>query len=536
MNSTVYAERLARMVSDPAPVATAPVPVRAITGRENRDLLASRGMTIKARFDNSLTTGENQQLWALSDSSSIDSAANYGTRRILRMRARYMYHNNPFVIGAANRLGKFVVGPGPKLHLGTNNEKANDAVEVSFAKWAKRVQLGRKLRVSRAARFYNGEGFNLLRTNPKIKHPVKLDVFEIECDRVTSPLSGIYPAQYPDQWFDGVTLDRWGNKENYQILRQHPGAFGAFLLTGTEFDNWPAQFVLHDYSRLRPEQQRGIPEATPALDLFEEARRYRKSVLAASETAADYAGWIETMAPTEIDPGASNQEFESGYGPQMDYVDIRRRQMGVLPGGAKAMQMKAEQPVTTYDSYMLSLMVEASQVLDMPLFILTGDARLANMSSAYVATQSFIKTTQTDREDYELLLDQVFEEWLAEARCIAGLIPDDLDDDPDHAWRWDRVATHADPSKMASAQNQRLKNGSRSPSIECADDGLEFEEVAKRSAQDYGVSIEEYKAALFQSTFAERGTPPPAAINDPEAQIAPSPGRADPVSTDDEDQ
>jgi capsid protein len=480
-------------------VSHAPPAMPPVSNAQNRQML-------RARFDNQFTTEDNRQLWALSDAMSVDASANYGVRRTLRMRCRYAYHNNPFVMGAVNRLAKFVIGSGPKLHMATKNAAANEAVERSFSRWSERVNLARKLRVSRAARSYNGEGFCLLRTNPRIKHPVKLDVFEIEADQVSSPLFGIFPSQYPDQWFDGVTLDPWGNKQTYQILRQHPGAFGAFLVMGYEFDPWPADYVMHDYARLRPAQQRGIPDIVPALDLWEEMRRTRKAVMAAHETAADHAGFIKTDAPAD-GAASSDTAFASG----MDYVNIRRRQMGVLPDGWDAFQMKAEHPVTGYDQYMLSLLVEASQVLDMPLFILTGDARLANMSSAYVATQSFIKSVNTDRQEYGALLDQAFDEWLLEARRVPGLIPRELEEDPDHTWRWDRVATHADPQKMAMAQNQRLKNG-RSPSVEFSDDGLDFDEQVARSANDYGVKPDEFRAALFQSTFTGKGTPPPAAL------------------------
>ena len=525
---------------------SSPLPVRAVrpvSNAENRRLMAQRFPELQARFDNAYTTTENRELWATSDVMSVDAAANYGIRRILRMRGRQAYHNNGYVIGAANRLARFVIGTGPQLHMATDNPEANKRVEASFARWAKKAKLARKFRVSRAARFYNGEGFNLLRTNPAIRHPVKLDLFEIEADQVSSPLFGIFPAQYPDQLFDGVILDPWGNKETFHVLRQHPGAFGAFLVMGYEFDPWPARYVLHDYARLRPAQQRGIPEITPALDIFEEVRRYSKAVLAAAETAADHAGFIQTDAPPE---GAEDddEEMQTGFGTKMDYVGVKRRMMGVLPKGWKASQMKAEQPTAVYDDYVKSKLMEASQVLDMPLFILTGDARLANMSSAYVATQGFIKGVVAEREEYDDLLDQLFEEWLLEARRVPGLIPRELPDDPEHSWRWPRTATHADPGKMATAQNQRLKNGTRSPSIECADDGLDFEEVCARAAEDYGVTVEEYKAALFQSTFAERGTPPPASLSDAgttdadEEEDKPdrSTGGEDAVGEDDEDQ
>lgn len=494
-----------------------------ITNAENRKMLAQRFPDVNAaRFDLQFTTNENQQLWALSDIQSVDAQANFMVRRTLRMRCRYAYHNNPYAMGAANRLAKFVIGSaGPKLHLATDDKDTNDQVEKSFHRWMEKVALARKLRVSRAARFYNGEGFNLLRTNPKIKHPVKLDVFEIEADQVSSPLFGIFPAQYPDQLFDGLILDPWGNKEIYHVLRQHPGAFGAFLVMGYEFDPWPAQYVLHDYARLRPAQQRGIPEMTPAAQDWEELRRYSKAVIAAAETAADFAGFVKTVAPTE-----ATTEADTGWGTDMDYINVRRRQMGVLPGGAEIMQMKAEQPTTVYSEFVLAKLMEIAQTMDMPLFLLTGDARLANMSSAYVATASFINSVKSDRQEYGLLMDQIFEEWLLEARRIPGLIPKDLPYEPEYSWRWEKVSNHADPGKVTTAQRTRMQNG-ESPSTVFADDGLDFDEMISQGAGDYGVSEEELRASLFQSIFAQRGTPPPASIA-PGTGDQPAQGDVDP--------
>ncbi|MGA3067720.1 MAG: phage portal protein [Tepidisphaeraceae bacterium] len=451
-----------------------------------------------ARFDNQLTTEENRELWAFSDLLSVDAQANFMVRRTLRMRGRYAYHNNPFMMGASNRLSKFVIGSGPRLHMASDNDNYNDVLEARFARWAREVKLARKLRTSRTARCYNGEGFNLLRTNPKIKDPVKLDVFEIEADQVSSPLFGLLPAQFPDQWFDGVVLDPWGNPEVYHVLRQHPGAFGAFIVMGYEYDPWPARYVLHDFARMRPAQQRGIPEFTPALDLLEEARRFRKAVQAAAETAADWVGSIETL-----EAAAGNTALGEG-----ESVPVRRRSLRVMPQGYTMKMNKSEQPTQTYSDYILSLLVEASQILDMPLFIMTGDARLANMSSAYVATQSFIKSVQTDRDEYGILLDKIFDEWHAEAKRIPGFLPKDEPDNLDHSWRWDRISKHADPQKMAQSIRLELQNG-KAPSIVYSDEGLDFDENVARGAADYGVTDSEFRASLFQSIMAQRGNPPP---------------------------
>lgn len=461
----------------------------------------------------------------MADAMSVDASASWMVRRTLRMRCRYEYHNNPFFMGGANRLARFVIGTGPRLHMGTDDKGLNEEIETSFNLWTKKIRLAEKMRTGRAARFYNGEGFNLMRNNPGIPHPVQLDVFEIECDQVASPLFGMYPSQFPDQYFDGIVLDKWGNPQIYHILKQHPGAFGAFVLMGYQFDPWEARYVLHDFRRIRPGQHRGIPDAVPALDLFAELRRYRKAVLAAAETAADHAGFIKTQGPADADTATKGN---TGFGTDTDYIEIKRRMMGVLPDGYDAFQMKPEQPTTTYDMYTMALLMEISQTLDMPLFIFTGDARLANMSSAYVASQSFIKSVNVDRSEYEFLLDRIFAEWILEAQRVDGMlrsmglaglfskpmpqpIPGVLIETP-HGWRWDRITAHADPAKMATAAETRLESGVSSIPIECSLEGYDWEEVEESAAKSYGMSVDELRAARREKVFATRGTPTPASI------------------------
>ncbi len=55
--------------------------------------------------------------------------------------------------------------------------------------------------------------------------------------------------------------------------------------------------ILHYFRSDRPGQIRGIPDITPALPLFAQLRRFTLAVLAAAETAADFAGILYTDAP-----------------------------------------------------------------------------------------------------------------------------------------------------------------------------------------------------------------------------------------------
>src|ERR1017187_5370964 len=106
-----------------APTSQTQTGLKEVSNRQNRQMIA-------ARFDQQFTTSENQAQWGLADAMSVDASANYMVRRTLRMRCRYEYHNNPFFMGAAQRLAKFVIGTGPRLHMLTDDEQLNSEIET----------------------------------------------------------------------------------------------------------------------------------------------------------------------------------------------------------------------------------------------------------------------------------------------------------------------------------------------------------------------------------------------------------------------
>ena len=116
--------------------------------------------------------------------------------------------------------------------------------------------------------------------------------------------------------------------------------------------------MIHYFRADRPGQSRGIPEITPALPLFAQLRRYTLAVIAAAETAADFAAVLYTDAPAngEADPVEP-----------MDLVELERRMATVLPGGWRLGQIQAQQPATTYAEFKKEILNEIARCLNMPL-------------------------------------------------------------------------------------------------------------------------------------------------------------------------
>ena len=292
-----------------------------------------RPTVLRARYDAAQTTAENARHWAMADALSADGAGSADVRRKLRQRSRYEVANNSYAKGIVLTIANDCIGTGPRLQLLADDDKLNRQVEMAFGQWSEAVNLAEKLRTMRMAKSADGEAFAVLTANPTIDSPVMLDVHLVEADRVASPTMALLP---PVSDIDGITLDAWGNPQTYTILRQHPGDLATWK---TQYDLVPADAVVHWFRSDRPGQHRGIPEITPALPLFAQLRRYTLAVIAAAETAADFAAVLFTDAP-------ANGEAASVE--PMDIVELEKRMATVLPDGWKLGQIKAEQPGTTY--------------------------------------------------------------------------------------------------------------------------------------------------------------------------------------------
>lgn len=182
--------------------------------------------------------------------------------------------------------------PGPRLQMLTANANANRIVEQEFFAWADAIGLPEKLRTMRLARVSDGEAFGLLTNDPKIDARVQLDLrLAAEAEQVTSPTLTLERNRY----VDGIQFDAYGNPVSYDVLREHPGD-NQLSLTD-EYDTVSATDVIHYFRCDRPGQHRGIPDITPALPLFAQLRRFTLAVLAAAETAADFAGILYTTRP-----------------------------------------------------------------------------------------------------------------------------------------------------------------------------------------------------------------------------------------------
>lgn len=436
---------------------------------------------LRGRYDAATTTDENRRHWANADILSADAANNYRVRTVLRSRARYEVANNSYARGIVSTLAFDTIGTGPRLQMLTDDNEANRIVEQEFSQWSDSVGLPEKLRTMRMARAESGEVFAMLVANPRVDSPIKLDLRLVEADQVATPIflrqsSGLNSV-------DGIVFDPYGNPVEYHVLKTHPGA--TMVGFSLDFDRVPAASMIHYFRADRPGQSRGIPEITPALPLFAQLRRYTLAVLAAAETAADFAAVLFTDAPAngEADPVEP-----------MDLIELERRMATVLPGGWRLGQIQAEQPSTGFAEFKKEILNEIARCLGMPYNIAAGNSSGYNYASGRLDHQTYFKAVRVEQDQIGLtVLNRVLRAWLDEAILISDLLPRWMRTaafrDLGHQWFWDGQSP-VDPLKDASAQTTRLQNHTTTLAYEYAQQGRDWESELRQRAKEVALMNE----------------------------------------------
>ncbi|MBX3435771.1 MAG: phage portal protein [Pirellulales bacterium] len=454
---------------------------------------------VRARYDAAATTGDNRRHWASADGLSANAANSAAVRRILRNRSRYEVANNSYARGIVLTLANDVVGTGPRLQLLTEDAEANRVIERAFAAWAKSIGLAEKLRTMRMARAQDGEAFALFTSNPRLAGPISLDVRLVEADQVCTPDFGVAASD----GVDGIVLDRAGNPVAYHVLRAHPGD-GARL--ATDHDRVPAEAMLHWYRCDRPGQARGVPDIMPALPLFAQLRRFTLAVIAAAETAADFAGILYTDAPANGEADAA-EPFEP--------IELEQRALVTMPGGWKMSQLEAEQPATTYGEFKHEILNEIARCLNMPFNVAAGNSSGYNYASGRLDHQTYFKSIRVDQAHLEaVVLDRILAAWLDEAALVPGFLPAGLPPIAhwSHQWFWDGQE-HVDPAKEATAQATRLANHTTTLAHEYARQGRDWEEALQQRAKEVALM---HELGLAPASVTPNDAPNPTDTEEPD--------------------
>lgn len=408
---------------------------------------------LNAKYDAAQDTEENRRHWAWADHDSAAAANSIEVRRKLRSRARYECHQaNSFAKGICLTLANDTISTGPCLQLNTGDENLDRFIEREWRAWSRSVNLAAKLRTARLSKVVDGEVFLLKSNNRRLRTPVQLDIRLIEADQISTPgfMDGI------DGQVDGIEFDKYGYPIQYHMLKSHPG--DIWNLRAWDKDDITPDDMIHMFRVERPGQVRGIPEITPALPLFAFLRRWTLATIAASETAANLAGVMETMA-TNFDDEIGPEDL----GDDPLTLPIMRNMMMSLPRGWKLNQFKPEQPTTNYEVFRNAILNEIARCVHMPANKARADSSAYNYSSGRLDHQTYYEAIDVERSQWEIeCMDRIFEWWLDEALMLSSYVPiapgSMLEVPIQRHWRWN-PPKHVDPSKEAAAATIMIEAG-----------------------------------------------------------------------------
>lgn len=454
--------------------------------QDERQVL-SRHARQQGSYDASRTTTEFSNYWANADQYDADSANSKTVRHTLISRSRYEIGNNGYTDGIAQTYATDLVGVGPRLRMQTGSTPFNQLIELTWERWAKAIGLRRKLWTMAHAKLSDGEAFAVVRRNPRVRHPVKIDLELIEAEQCQTPALPFQEKGY----IDGVKFDEFGNPLWYEFLLDHPGS-DTQLANLSDTEKVPAELVLHWYKCRRPGQHRGVPEMASTLNVGAASRRFREATVAAAETAADFT----LMLKTPMDPDT----FE-GVTP-LSTLDIEKRMMTALPDGYDAFQMRAEHPTSTYESFTKAQVNEQARPKSMPYIKAACDASNSNYASGRLDHQTYYGAMDVDRADCDdMALDPLFDAWLPEAAAAFGWFGGNpraiTDNGLSHAWDWPKHQV-ADLKSEASSNETKLKSGQIGLHKLYSDGGLDLEDEIPAMAQTFGVEEKEIRSRLLE--------------------------------------
>lgn len=465
--------------------------------RENQSIafeqLLSYAKRIRGSYDAARSGGDLDTYWQNADAFDADSANSQAVRHKLVRYSRYEVANNGYSDGIAQTYATDLVGVGPQLRMQTQSTGFNQLVERTWYLWCQAIKFRRKLWTMAHAKDVDGEALAVIRTNPKVRHPIKLDITLRETEQCQTP----FPPFGDPTYIDGLKLDQFDNPLWYEFLTQHPGNAHSPNVS-LQTTKVPANRILHWFKMRRPGQHRGVPERASTLNLGAAFRRLREASLSTAEKVAAWTLLLKTLFEPEEIQGL----------PPLSTMDIVHGMMTALPNSFDPVQLKAEQPGPTYDTFHRSLLNEQARPKNMPYNKAACDSSSYNYASGRLDHQTYYGNLDVDREDgNDLVLDPLFDVWFDFAIATFGWlggVPENVGPGARfHLWDWPRHRV-ADVEAEANANRTKLESGQIFIHHLFSDAGMDFEDEVEAAAQSFGVPVNELKRRLFDVLF-----PPP---------------------------
>lgn len=497
-----------RNVFAPAPQ-PAPAPNRASV------LANAYAHRLAARYE---AAEQRDDLWNLANGASADAVLDPAKRQRLRNRARYEFINNPICARIVTVFADDICGDcGPVLQVESGDTATNATIEREWRKWWRQARMLERLHTAVLAYAIDGEAFakrgNVEFTGPEsmLDPLVSLRVVNFESDRVGTPWDAFERSNYAD----GVLFDPMtGEPIAYDVSRWHPGS-NAIERSFMDFDRFSSRVILHAFRKSRVEQHRGVTPLAPALTTAGEHRKFLTATRRAAEHAATFSAIMRNITPPDLDAEAVVAEDE--YYESISLPNAAGNML-FMPDNQTIEQFKAEHPNTNFEAFheiMVSLMAGC---FSMPLNRALGFTRSSGYAGNRADLLPYTRRLTADRQQMwePLWLTPIYESWLQEFLLspLSEGVTTEGTDVLNHRWDWSVNDLIVDPSRDETAREKRMSMGltSRAEEITVGD----LDEHDSKAAASFGMSLEDYRAAIARKVFGSAPQEQPEMTDDEE--------------------
>lgn len=293
----------------------------------------------------------------------------------------------------------------------------------------------------------------------------------------------------------GIEFDRDGAPIAYHFQNAHPG--DSFQLSGEEamdlmrwervpaFTSWGRRRVVHLHDKERTGQSRGRPIVTAVMREFHMAGKYSQNELQASLANSLVAAFLESDMDQESASALFGDNPREAWQESLQEARSIGKLQGAavipLPVGAKLSSFAPGRPNAAFEAFMLAVLRHIAAGMNMPYELLLKDFSKTNYSSARAALLEAWRYFHGRRRwltDY--WLRPIYELWLEEA-VNAGVV--DAPGYYENRYAYTRCRFifggrgYVDPVKEAEASLMRMEGGISTLEAECAEQGLDYEEV-----------------------------------------------------------
>ena len=361
--------------------------------------------------------------WRVKRAGASPAADHQADARELRVRARSLVQNVPYIKSAVGAVIACRVGQGifPVW--------VDEQLAKRWVGWVPHADYDGLLDFyglqAKAERTREIDGAVLIRKHiQRMGAVVPLRLQLLEIDYLDEEKSGVLAGG--NEIIGGIEYDKRGRRVAYYLFERHPGDAGVWTLgrSGSS-KRVSADEVIHYFSPDRPGQQNGITKFAPVISKVRDLHTYGDSELQRKQLE-NRLGVIAEMESGGQLPQLP-EELEGSAPAMMDLGDLAGGGIVGLPPGMTNPTFVEPKAVPGYGAYMKGGWKEVAAGYGCPYELMTGDMTDVNFSSSRVRMNQF--RAETEAEQWTVTVPRLcmpIAKWFMLACELIGPVPSEV--------------------------------------------------------------------------------------------------------------